>query len=453
MIGTTLGIIAPHPPIMVAEVGGPRARVTEDSIRAMETAARLLDAYRPDTIVLMSPHAPVARDAFVVDRSESYSGDLGQFGARSVRLAPVGDTALADAIMEAAAAQGLPVLSRTDHASLDAGTLDHGAIVPLSFLDRHGRYALVELSLSFLTLASHRLFGEAVARAAKTLGRRVAFIASGDCSHRLTPDAPAGYSPRASEFDDELVRSLEHNDYGALEHLDPALVEIAAECGLRSFIALGGFLAGTGASTRVLSHEGPWGVGYTTAIAASQDLLALIDEPEVAVAPTGESEPVVLARRAIEAYLREHRIISPPTPSGLLAEQHGAFVSLHRHGDLRGCIGTIAPTAPTLAEEIAHNAIQAATADPRFPPLTTAELEDLDISVDVLHEPEPATLEDLDPRSWGVIVSADWRRGLLLPDLEGVDTVEQQVAIARQKAGIGAAERVRLERFKVDRYH
>ncbi|MHB1016304.1 MAG: AmmeMemoRadiSam system protein A [Coriobacteriia bacterium] len=453
MTGTTLGIIAPHPPIMVAEVGGKRASVTAASIRSMETAARLLAAFEPDAIVLMSPHAPLARDAFVVDTSERYTGDLGQFGARAVRVDAQGDPVLANAIIAAAAAQDLPAISRAEHRALEAGVLDHGALVPLSFLDRSARYPLVELSLSFLPLASHRTFGEAVAQAARTLGRRVAFVASGDCSHRLTPDAPAGYSPRAHEFEEELVGSLERGDYEALEALDAELIEEAGECGLRSFITLGGFLRDTGVITRLLSHEGPWGVGYATAVAGSNDLLALADQVDVASTPAAESDPVRLARRTIEAYLREHRIITPPAPEGLLAGRHGAFVSLHRQGELRGCIGTIAPTAPTLAEEIVHNAIQAATADPRFPPLTSDELGDLEISVDVLQKPEPAELCDLDPATWGVIVSADWRRGLLLPDLDGVDTVEQQVSIARQKAGIGPDERVRLERFKVERYH
>lgn len=164
-----------------------------------------------------------------------------------------------------------------------------------------------------------------------------------------------------------------------------------------------------------------------------------------------ESAPVALARRTIEAYVRERRVIEPD-PSGLPDGRCGTFVSLHRGGDLRGCIGTIAPTQPTLAAEIVHNAIQAATADPRFDPLRPHELDDLEISVDVLQPPEPADFDDLDPKTWGVIVSADWRRGLLLPDLEGVDTAAEQVGIAMRKAGIAPGETVRLERFRVDRY-
>ena len=171
-----------------------------------------------------------------------------------------------------------------------------------------------------------------------------------------------------------------------------------------------------------------------------------------------ESHALVrLARRTIEAYVREGKVISPPEELTLeMQERAGTFVSLHdRQGLLRGCIGTISPTQPDVAQEIIQNAISAATRDPRFPPVTPAELEGLDVKVDVLTTPEPISgPEALDPRRYGVIVEAahDWRRGLLLPDLEGVDTVEQQVTIARRKAGIGPNEAVRLLRFEVLRY-
>ncbi|HAL29269.1 MAG TPA: AMMECR1 domain-containing protein [Coriobacteriia bacterium] len=452
MHGSVLGIIAPHPPIMVAEVGKDRARVTAESSDAMAAAARLLAAFAPDTIVLMSPHAPAARDAFLIDTSDRLAGDLGQFGAPQVRLAPPGDPQLALAIIDTATGAGIPVAPRSSSPLLEPGALDHGSLVPLSFLDRAGEYPLVVLSLSFLPLSTHRTLGSAVRDAADRLGRRVAFLASGDCSHRLTREAPAGFSPRGAEFDRELLDLLEAGDFEGLMHIDADLIDAAGECGLRSFVTLGGFLEGSGSRTRVLAYEGPWGVGYTTAVAASPDLLALLDTAETSESPH-PSAPVALARRTIETFLREHRIISPPEPEGLLQERRGAFVSLHRHGELRGCIGTIAPTTPSLAEEIVHNAIQAATADPRFPPMTADELDDLEISVDVLGTPEPASMEDLDPSIYGVIVSADWRRGLLLPDLDGVDTAEQQVAIARQKAGIGPDERITIERFRVDRYH
>jgi MEMO1 family protein len=162
---------------------------------------------------------------------------------------------------------------------------------------------------------------------------------------------------------------------------------------------------------------------------------------------------VLLARHAITSYVARGAEADPwvlEDPS--LPERAGAFVSLHIDGRLRGCIGTIEPTQPTLAMEVAHNAVQAATADPRFPPVTAAEVPLLDVKVDVLHPPQECSFERLDPSRFGVIVSCGWRRGLLLPDLEGVDTAAQQVEIARQKAGIGPSEPCALERFRVDRY-
>ncbi len=168
-----------------------------------------------------------------------------------------------------------------------------------------------------------------------------------------------------------------------------------------------------------------------------------------------QEHPLVeLARKTIESYVRDgRRIESPRELPEIMRGRAGVFVSLHRHGQLRGCIGTISPTRPNLAEEVIQNAISAATQDPRFPPLTAGELHDLDISVDVLSTPEPvSSIADLDPVKYGVIVESGRRRGLLLPDLEGVDTAEQQVEIARRKAWIGLQEPVKLYRFTVTRY-
>ncbi len=169
------------------------------------------------------------------------------------------------------------------------------------------------------------------------------------------------------------------------------------------------------------------------------------------------SHPLVqLARDTIENYVRHGKIIQPPeklTPE--MKKRAGTFVSIHKHGMLRGCIGTIEPTQANVAQEVIQNAISAATRDPRFPPITPDELADLDIKVDVLSEPEPVkSLEELDPKRYGVIVKSarDWRKGLLLPDLEGVDTVEYQVEIARRKAGILPGEPIELYRFEVVRY-
>jgi AmmeMemoRadiSam system protein A len=164
--------------------------------------------------------------------------------------------------------------------------------------------------------------------------------------------------------------------------------------------------------------------------------------------------PVVkLAKKTVESYVREGKTPKPRKLTPEMRERAGVFVSLHRHGQLRGCIGTFEPAKDNVAEEIIANAISSSTGDPRFPPVTVSELDDMEYSVDILTKPEPVTdISQLDHKEYGVIVESDWRKGLLLPDLEGVDSVEEQIAICRLKAGISADEPVRLYRFQVRRF-
>ncbi len=167
-------------------------------------------------------------------------------------------------------------------------------------------------------------------------------------------------------------------------------------------------------------------------------------------------EYVKLARKTIETFIKENIKICLPNdlPKDMTDKRAGAFVSIHKYGQLRGCIGTILPTTGCIGEEIIQNAISASTSDPRFPAITENELSALEISVDVLGEPEDIPSPDyLDVKKYGVIVTKGFKRGLLLPDLDGVDTVEDQIAIAKRKAGIGYDEDVKLQRFEVIRHH
>jgi AmmeMemoRadiSam system protein A len=318
---------------------------------------------------------------------------------------------------------------------------------------------LVVVSLSGRPYEEHRTFGQSVRRAADKLGRRVVFVASGDMSHRLTPDAAAGYSPDARRLDAAIVGLVEQGRLAGLMSLEPELVDAGGECGLRSVITLGGFCCEDPAPASVLSYEGPWGVGYLTAVIGRSGLDALASAPASASGAKGglpghDDSPIVeLARAAVALWVTHGEVLEPRGLDGAgYPARAGVFVSLHEHGDLRGCIGTIAPTKTTLAEEVVANAIEASSYDPRFEPVGADELDQLEIKVDVLHAPESCRIEDLDPSRYGVIVTRGGRRGLLLPDLEGVDDVETQVAIACKKAGIADGATCDFERFKVDRY-
>ena len=192
-------------------------------------------------------------------------------------------------------------------------------------------------------------------------------------------------------------------------------------------------------------------VKYQTSGDTTGDYSAVVGYAGIII--TGMSPLVKLAKETVETYVKEGKTPHPEELTPEMRQRAGVFVSIHKFGELRGCIGTFEPTQPNVAEEIITNAISSATRDPRFPPIAPSELNQLTYSVDVLTKPEPIASQDqLDPEKYGVIVESGFRRGLLLPDLEGVDTVDYQIDICRQKAGIAPDEPVKLYRFEVKRY-
>lgn len=433
--------IAPHPPIMVPEVGRDAIARVRDSIDAMaELTRRLIDS-GAETVILISPHAPLEIDSFVAYEGPTLYGDFSNFHAPDTEFSARVDEELLAAITQTAADANYRV------SMLIANLLDHGTAVPLYFLLSNGWSGqIVALGYSFLSNEDHLRFGSCITNAVNKVGRRVAFIASGDLSHRLKPEAPAGYNPSAHVFDEQVVGALQANEPSRIIGIDHGLRKLAGECGYRSMLVVIGAASDLPPSCEVINYEAPFGVGYLVAQLTN-----------AAAAPEAEEEVVPdLARRAVETYIREGELIDPPElRSRLLAARAPCFVSLKtRDGELRGCIGTIEPVKTSLAEEIVANAVSAAISDPRFDPVRENELDDLVYSVDVLLAAEPAVIEDLDPKIFGVIVEdeSESRRGLLLPDIPGVDTAEQQVEIASRKAGIPRGTPVKLSRFKVERY-
>ena len=434
--------IAPHPPIMVPEVGRESIAGVRASIEAMaELTNRVIEA-GAESVILISPHARLEVDSFVAYEGPNVHGDFSNFQAPGTEFSARVDEELLTAITRAAAEQNYRVSKLVDE------VLDHGTAVPLYFLLRNGwQGQVVALGYSFLSNRDHLQFGSCIARAVDQLGRRVAFIASGDLSHRLKPEAPAGYNPSAHFFDEEVVAALRANAPQRIVEIDHGLRRLAGECGYRSMLVAIGAASERPLSCEVMSYESPFGVGYLVAQLTSTPPDLTGDNPE---------DLPGLARRAVETFTRTGEILEPfISPNGLLAARAPCFVSLKkRNGELRGCIGTVEPAKDTLAQEIVANAISAATSDPRFDAVREKELPDLTYSVDVLLPAEPAVMEELDPAVYGVIVEDEngSRRGLLLPDIPGVDTVGQQVEIAKRKAGISPEMPVKLSRFKVERY-
>jgi len=433
--------IAPHPPIMVPEVGGEAIIEVRKSIDAMTDFSERVIASGAETVILISPHAPLEVDSFVAYSGPTVYGDFSRFRAPDCQFTvPINDQLLT-AITAEARKESFPITR------LGEQTLDHGTAVPLYFLIDNGWQGnVVALGYSFLSNEDHRRFGSCIKRAIDGLGKPVAFVASGDLSHRLRPEAPAGYNPDAHVFDEKVVEAIQSSAPDLIVQIDHHLRKLAGECGYRSMLVAIGACEGMRHECELISYEAPFGVGYMVA-----QLMNVASQT-----PDEDGSLPALARAAVETFVTTGTIPKPPADlSGILAERAPCFVSLKtRDGELRGCIGTIEPMKNTLAAELIANAISAATHDPRFPPVSQDELADLRYSVDVLLPAEPASIGELDPRVYGVIVedeSGD-RRGLLLPDIPGVDEANQQVEIAARKAGIPAGRPIKIWRSKVERY-
>lgn len=455
----TGAFIFPHPPLIVPEVGQERQWKICRTIEACEEAARRVAALKPETIVLISPHSTMYADYFHISPGASARGDLGHFGAPQVQFEVTYDTSLAERLASLAEQMGLRAGTRGEK---DAA-LDHGTMIPLHFLNRHyTEYKLIRVGLSGLSAAEHYRFGQCIAQAAEQL--RVVVLASGDLSHKLKEYGPYGYALEGPAFDRQVTDAMQEGDFLRFLSFSPALTEKAAECGLRSFIIMAGALDEMSVQSELLSYEAPFGVGYAVASflpTGPDDHRAFLDAHQkmeqlrLQELRGREGEHVKLARLALEHFVKagQNVELSDDLSRELTENRAGVFVSLKKHGQLRGCIGTISPVTGSIAQEIIRNAICAASEDPRFDPVTPDELTELVYSVDVLSPPEPiASAESLDVMRYGIIVTSGAKRGLLLPNLDGVDTVEQQIDIARRKAGIGWKEPITLQRFEVIRH-
>lgn len=402
-MAVTAGFMLPHPPLIVPAIGKGEEQAITDTQEAYRRAAEEIAALRPETIVVLSPHTVMYADYFHVASGHWASGDFGQFRAGQVKLEAEYDTEFVRQLCSLADRESFPLgtLGERDR------QLDHGVMVPLYFVNQYyDGYRLVRVGLSGLSLAEHYRAGLLIQKTAEQLGRRTVIIASGDLSHRLKEDGPYGYKEEGPAYDKRIMVTMGRASFGELLECPESFCEKAGECGHRSFTIMAGCLDRRAVEAHRLSYEGPFGVGYgicTYTVTGTDEARAFLKRYEEkqhrkAVEDKGREDIYVrLARKSLETYIRT-----------------GKSLTLSR------------------AEE---------------------ELERLVYSVDVLGEPEAITSkEELDVKKYGVIVTKGRKRGLLLPDLDGVDSVEEQIAIARRKAGIREEDEVSLERFEVIRH-
>lgn len=454
--------MVPHPPLIIPEVGrGGEAQIEETKI-AYERVAEEIAELEPDTIIISSPHATMYADYFHISPGNAATGSFSRFGADKVKFIEEYDTALVSEIEKRAKKTSFPAgtLGEVDR------DLDHGTMVPLFFIrKRYKGGKIVRVGLSGLPLTDHYRMGQIIKDSVNATGKRVVYVASGDLSHKLQDYGPYGYAAEGPVYDQKVMDVCQRGAFGELLEFDEDFCDKAAECGHRSFVIMAGALDGVKVRANRLSHQDITGVGYgiCTFTPGNEDtsrrfldIFYREKEREIKEKRQNSDAYVQLAYKSVYSYVLEKKVLPVPSdiPEEMLGIRAGAFVSIHEHGRLRGCIGTIGATCENVAEEIIQNAISASTKDPRFNAITANELEFLEINVDVLGEPENiSSMDELDVKRYGVIVSSGRKRGLLLPDLDGVDSVEQQVAIAMQKGGITEDDEVHLQRFEVVRHY
>ena len=451
----------PHPPLAVPAVGRGQEKEISKTLTAMAEVAADIAEIAPEVIIYITPHGTVYSDHFHISPGSSAAGDLGRFNAPGVRFETKYDEELIYEIARIA-----------EHNDISAGTqgerdpkLDHGVTVPMWYINkRYPDYKSVRVSQSGMALSEHYLLGLAIAKAVETTGRKVVLIASSDLSHKLSEDGPYGYAPEGSEFDAVFTTAMAEGDFLSMLQIPDNLRSSAAECGYNSLMILAGCFDKQDVVSELLSYEGPFGVGYAVAsftpqgFNESRNILEQYSEKALEASKNkrnAEDGHQKLARQSLEHIIKTGEKLPIPNglPKVLTGEQAGVFVSIHKNGRLRGCIGTIAPTTLNVANEIIQNAISAGLSDTRFSPVTAEELPYLAYKVDVLAAPEPISgPEQLDVKRYGVIVTSGFKRGLLLPNLDGVNTVEEQINIACNKAGISNQESIKLERFEVIRH-
>lgn len=427
--------VVPHPPIILPEIGQGEEKKIAKTSESYHAIAQEIAKLQPETIIILSPHAPSYLDYIHIANGAGASGHFGRFHHPEITCSVDYDEQLIRTICSYTKRNRIAAGVRGEQLP----TLDHGTMIPLYFIQQYYQdFQVVRISVSKLSADEHERFGQCIAAAVEDEQRRTVLLASGDLSHRLKPESSYGFAQEGVQFDELAVHALQTNDLQQFLHMDAGLCEKAAQCGLPTFQMLCGALREYDFISTFYSYEGPFGVGYC---------ICSFHEHE-------EDPYIRLARTALSQYLSDKTYLTLPQDLPQeMKQRSGVFVSIHKNNALRGCIGTISPMRKNIAEEIIMNAISAGTRDPRFPPMSLAELRQVRIHVDVLSRLEPVFFPDeLDVKRYGLVVTSGHKRGLLLPNIDGVDTVEQQLAIALRKADIDPNDYYTMERFEVTRH-
>lgn len=484
--------IASHPPVVIPEVGRGKELLAEKTVRGLKDLALKIAQIAPDTIVCITPHGNVFRDGVSILYDLKLSGDFADFGAPEVYMEKCCDMGLLDEMNRRFGERDCcslfinPKIAKENDLSM---RLDHGVMVPLIYIDKaFPDYKIVHITIGDLSLYELYKMGRILREAIEVNSKKTVILACADLSHVLKNSGPYDYHPMGAVFDEKMRQALTEKNYYDILTMPAGIYEPAEQCGLRPVVMALGATDSINTQSEILAYEAPFGVGYIEGMITfdlsgkdptNESLLERFDdekEKAYIMRRKNADDILGLAIDALETWVKGKKAlkikkalkkIEDQGYKERLLEPTGVFITLEKDGlkdtsgELRGCMGTISPVTENLAEEIVRNTIEAAAYDPRFLPVEETELKQIQVVVSIIGEIEEVeNTASLDPEKYGLILEKGLHRGVLLPGIDGINTVEEQICAVRRKAGLHETfmedfedeEKERLYRFEVEQH-
>lgn len=476
--------LMPHPPLIIPSIGEGGEFEIQRTIDACNCVGKEIQELKPETIVIVSPHGTKFSDAISISNGEKIRGNLKEFKDSQITIEKHIDRQFNQKLEEICKYDNIPVvlydsnLLKKFHREYK---LDYASIIPMYFIEKfYKNYKIVQITYNNLSDVQLYKFGMAIKQTAKSLDRSVVFIDSMNLSKILTDEEK--YQDSNDEinldtdidtdidtddkinFDTELISNLENGDVKSIFNIDKSKINDAVENELKSILIMLGAMDLEKINTQVMSYETDYKSSYSvikfdntkkdkskleSIISMKEEILNKANKISSCQNPY-----VKLSRDSLNHYFTTNHLMAVPhnIPCELKQNQSGVFVSLIKEGELRGCVGTTLPETDSIAQEIIRNTIQAATRDYRFSKITLEELNNIEISIDIISRPSQATKEELNPKKYGILVTQGSKKGVVLPNSPGINTVNAQIKLACKRANININENYELEKFETNRY-
>ncbi len=458
--------ILPHAPVIIPKIGAEDHIICRKTYRGVDKIGQEIADLKPKRIVVVTPHGPLFSDAIAVLSSNQLRGDFTDFGCDNIELNFNNDLSFVNKLQIDCSKKDIYIAKVNKQFAKNydvSADVDYGALVPLYFVNQYyQQYEVVVITYGLLSVLELYTFGTILRNVIEQTSKSTVFIASGDMAHTLVNSAGYIYNDKGSRYDFMVQNVLTERDIMEFVKYPLKLVSSARTCSYHSLSILFGMYDKKIFDAKIYSYEHPFGVGYLSVgidemvgIAPSlMDEIAEYDLQKKMSLENSADDYIKLARDVVVYYTKYgRRPLIDSSQYKIENKKAACFVSIYNTAGLRGCVGTVEPVHSDIVQEIISNTIAAATTDERFTPVTSAELSDLRIVVDVVASPEKIkSFIELDVKRYGLIVRKEEKIGVILPDLPDITSSSKQINVALRKAGIDKFDYYDMYRFEVERH-